>query len=218
MSRISFPDSHFPLLLAVNLKAKNWVLLCSRKQNDIATPRGKITGDMPEQLAAAHTIENTQAVLRASRQKGVLVVHAPAGHRPGYPELPAKLWPLSNLLTKTGALVRGTWGAEIIDQLKPLDDEIVVYNYSTSAFSHTELDIILRNKGISELVLSGLVTNWVVESTARDAVNRGYFVYILHDCCASHSDEMHNWTLTNILSNIGGVVDSKTYIAALQSR
>ena len=55
-------------------------------QNDLAAPSGKLAKDMPERLAAAHTIENTQAVLKASREKGMLVIYVNASHRPGYPE------------------------------------------------------------------------------------------------------------------------------------
>lgn len=191
-------------------------LLLLHWQNDIAARSTKAAGDMPERLAAAHTIKHTQAVLKATREKEMLVIYVNASHRPGYPEMAAKPFPMASYLVKAGVLVRGTWGVEVIDQLKPRADEIVIYNYSTSGFCYTELDIILRNKGITDLVLTGLATNWVVESTARDGANRGYFIYILKDCCNSSSDEMHNWTLTNILPSLSVVLDSQAYIAALQ--
>lgn len=191
-------------------------LLLLHWQNDIAARGSKAAGDMPERLAAAHTIEHTQAVLKATREKGMLVIYVNGSHRPGYPEIAAKPFPIASHLVEAGVLVRGTWGAEVIDQLKPRADEIVIYNYSTSGFCYTELDIILRNKGITDIVLTGLATNWVVESTARDGANRGYFIYILKDCCNSSSDEMHNWTLMNILPSLSVVLDSETYIAALQ--
>jgi nicotinamidase-related amidase len=193
-------------------------LLMLHWQNDIAAPGGKIASDMLKRLAAAHTIEHTQAVLKATRGKGMLVIFVNAGHRPGYPEMAAKPHPLAVHLVEAGVLIRGTWGAEVIDQLKPLDNEIVVYNYSSSGFCNTELDLILRNKGITDLVLTGLATNWIVESTARDGANRGYFIYTLKDCCLSINDEMHNWTLTNILPLLGVVLDSKAYITALQGQ
>jgi nicotinamidase-related amidase len=200
---------------ALTIDPAKTALLLLHWQNDIAALGGKIAGDMPERLAA-HTIEHTQAVLKATREKGMLVIFVNGSHRPGYPEAPARPSPLMTHLIKAGAVVRGTWGAEVIDQLKPLDDEIVIYNSSPSGFCYTELDIILRNKGITDLVLGGFATNWVVESTARDGANRGYFIYILKDCCNSLSDEIHNWTLTNILPVLGIVLDSKAYIAALQ--
>jgi nicotinamidase-related amidase len=96
-----------------------------------------------------------------------------------------------------------------------LKDEVVVLNYSPNGFGYTELDLILRNHSITDVVLTGLVTNWVIETTARDAFCKGYFVYTLADCCNSWSDEAHNWSLTNILPMLGAVSDSKSYIKAL---
>jgi ureidoacrylate peracid hydrolase len=203
---------------AITIDPAKTALLLIHWQNDIATPGGKIAGNIPERLAAAHTIEHTQSVLDASRKKGMLVIFVNGSHRPGYPEVPARHSPLMTNLIDAGSVVRGTWGAEVIDQLKPLANEIVIDNSSTSGFYSTELDIVLRSKGITDLVLSGFATNWAVESTARDSANRGYFIYTLKDCCNSLSDEMHNWALTNILPVLGIVIDSKTYIEALQGQ
>ena len=193
-------------------------LLLLHWQNDIAGPRNERSRDLVERLAAAHTIEHTQAVLKASREKGVLIVYVVASHRPGYPEIPAKRVPLFRRVVASGTHLRGTLDTQVIDQIKPLDDEIIVYNYFPSSFYSTDLDLILRNKGITDLVLSGVATNWAVESTARDGICRGYFIYTLEDCCLSLNDEMHNWALKNILSVLGAVIDSKTYVAALQGR
>jgi nicotinamidase-related amidase len=191
-------------------------LLMLHWQKDTVDPASKIAGDMPQRVEAAHVIENTQAVLKASRAKGIPVIYVNANHRPGYPEIGVRPYPLASHLAEAGVLIRGSWGAEVVDPLKPLDGDIIVDNYSSSGFCYTDLDLILHNKGVVNLVLSGIATNWVVESTARDGANRGYFVYTLKDCCASLTDEMHNWTLTNILPSLGAVLDSKDYMAALQ--
>ncbi len=190
-------------------------LLLLHWQNDIAAAGNKRSPEMLERLAAARTIEHSRAALKASREKGVLVIYVVASHRPGYPELPAKRVPLFKHVVESGTHIRDTWDSQVIDQLKPLDDEIIVYNYFPSSFYATDLDLILRNKGITNLVLSGIATNWAVESTARDAICRGYYVYTLSDCCVSRTDEMHNWSLVNILSVLGTVLDSDAYIAAL---
>jgi nicotinamidase-related amidase len=203
---------------AITIDPAKTALLLIHWQNDITGEGGKARRDTLEELAKAHTIEHTQAVLKATREKGMLVVYITGTHRPGYPELPAKNPPLMRHLVEAKAVIRGTWGAEVIDQLKPLEDEIIVHNFSTNGFYGTDLDVILRNKGITDLVISGVATNFSVESTARDGCNRGYFIHILSDCCNSFSAEMHNWTLTNFLPYISAILDSKTYIAALQSR
>jgi nicotinamidase-related amidase len=199
----------------ITINPAGTALLLLHWQNDLATPSGKLSGDMPQRLAADNTIEHAQAVLKASREKGMLVVYINASHRPGYPEVNIKPSSLSGNIAKAGGFMRGTWGAEVIDRLKPLAEEIIIYNYNSSAFIYTELDLILRNKGITDLVLTGLVTNWVVESTARDATNRGYNIYTLSDCCQGVNEEMHRWSLANILSAIGSVIDSGSYIASI---
>jgi nicotinamidase-related amidase len=193
-------------------------LLLLHWQNDIAAPGGKNSQDMVARLKASRTIEHTQAVLKATREKGMLVVYINAAHRPGYPEMSTKRAPMAKMLAELGVMIKGTWGAGVIDQLKPQDNDIIIDNYSSSGFSATDLDLILRNKGIIDIVLSGIATNMVVESTARDGFNMGYYVYTLEDCCKSITDEMHDWTIKNILSLIGCVIDSRTYINALKAQ
>jgi len=185
-------------------------------QNELVKPEGKVHGPLSKLLHDARTIEHTLAALEATRKKRMLIIYVNVSHRPGYPEISKKPPPLAAGLIKTQAFLRGTWGAEIIDELKPLKDEIVIFNHSTSAFIHTELDLLLHNRGITEVVLTGLATNWVVESTARDAFNRGYFVYTLGDCCNGSSEEAHNYSIANILPMLGVVIDSKAYIRGLE--
>ena len=191
-------------------------LLLLHWQKDIATAEFEHSRNMPERLAAAHTIEHTVEVLKASRENGILTVYVNASHRPGFPELPAKRAPIFKNVAASGAHIRGSRGEEVIDQLKTLENEIIVYNFNPSAFCYTDLDLILRNRGISDLVLSGLSTNWAVETTARHGACLGYYIYTLSDCCNSSSDEMHNWPLTNILPRLGSVIDSAVYIRALK--
>jgi nicotinamidase-related amidase len=192
-------------------------LLLLHWQKDIATAGFKHSRNMPERLAAMNTIKHTMEVLKASRENGILVVYVNASHRPGFPELPAKRAPMFMNVAASGAHIRGSRGAEVVDELKPLENEIIVDNYNPSAFCYTDLDLILRNKGITDLVLSGLSTNWVIETTARHGACLGYYIYTLSDCCNSSSDEMHNWPLTNILPRLGAVIDSTAYISALKT-
>jgi nicotinamidase-related amidase len=200
----------------ITIDPRKTALLLLHWQNDIASPAGKNARDLPARLKAAGIIDHTRSVLEASREKEVLVAYVNAAHRPGYPEMPANCSPMSAMLAELGVMIKGTWGAGVIDELKPLDNEIIVDNSSTSGFCYTDLDLILRNRGITDIILSGLATNFVVESTARDGFNMGYRVFTLEDCCMSLNDEVHNWTITNILSFIGWVIDSKAYIAALE--
>ena len=190
-------------------------LLLIHWQNDIATPGGKMADNEYPRIAAAHNIENTQAVLKASREKGLLIIYVKASHWPDYPELPPKHGPMIDHVIKVGGMIRNTWGSNIIAQLKPLETEYVIENYNPNCFSYTPLHLILRNKGITELVLTGIATHAAIENTAREGFNNGYFVYTLSDCVNSPSEENHNHSIKNILPRMGAVIDSKTFIAAL---
>jgi nicotinamidase-related amidase len=203
---------------ALRIDPARTALLLLHWQNDVVSSDNKRTGKKPERIAAAHNIEHTQAVLKASRENGVLVIYVNTSMRATFPELSpaAAAAPISRNVVVDKAHLRGSKDVQVIDQLKPLENEIMILNFNPSAFSYTELDLILRNKGITHLVLSGVSTNWVVETTARDGACMGYFIYTLEDCCNSTSDEMHNWPITNVLPKLGAVINSETYIAALQ--
>ena len=192
-------------------------LLILHWQNDVAHADGKLTNPEARMFANDGAIINASKALEASRKAGVLVVYVNGLHRPGYPELPPKAAPISLMLKEKAAFLKDSWGAEVITLLEPKEDEFTTHNSSTSAFIYTELDLFLRNNGIEEVVLTGLSTDWMIESTARDAFNRGYFVTTLSDCCDSPNPAGHEFCLNNTLPMMGSVIDSDTYIKLLTS-
>lgn len=202
--------------METSIDPRTSALLILHWQNELVKPGGLVSTPLPGLLAAAGTVQRLQNALQASRERGVQVVFVNASHRRGYPEVPRIPAPLAAGLVESSAFIRGTWGARVIDELEPQEDEIEIANYSTSAFIYTELDLILRNRGITTVVLAGLATNWVVESTARDAFNRGYAVWTLADCCNSSSREAHDYCVRNTLPMLGVVCDSADYVEALR--
>ncbi len=198
-----------------SIDPKTTALLILHWQNELVKPGGHMSTPLPGIIAASGTIQRLQNALQASREKGVLVAYVNASHRKGYPEVPRIPAPLAAGLVQSNAFIRGTWGAQVIDELEPREDEIEIANFSTSAFIYTELDLILRNRGITTVVLAGLATNWVVESTAREALNRGYAVWTLADCCHGSSTEAHDYCVKNTLPMLGVVCDAADYVEAL---
>jgi nicotinamidase-related amidase len=93
---------------------------------------------------------------------------------------------------------RGSWDGKVIDEIAPGDDEIVLPKTSSSVFVSTHIDYLLRNLGVKQLVLSGLVTDQCVESAIRDACDLGYLVTLVPDACATYSQERHDNTLRAI--------------------
>ena len=90
---------------------------------------------------------------------------------------------------------KGSWDGRVIDEIAPGDDEIVLPKTSSSVFVSTHIDYLLRNLGVKQLVLSGLVTDQCVESAIRDACDLGYLVTQVTDACATYSDERHDNSL-----------------------
>jgi ureidoacrylate peracid hydrolase len=92
---------------------------------------------------------------------------------------------------------RGSWDAQVLAEIAPAADEIVIPKTSSSVFISTNIDYVLRNLGIRSLMLAGILTDQCVDSTARDACDLGYLVTIVTDACATHSQDRHDWSLRN---------------------
>ncbi len=161
-------------------------------------------------------LEKTAAVLEAGRAAGIPVIYVNIEFRPGFPELKKPTYPLIESIQERNAFLRGSWDAAVPEELAPGPDDITVINFDSSAFSHTDLDCILRAKGVRDLYLAGIATNWVVESTTRYGAELGYDVTVLADCCQGFSDELHDFAIANTLPYYATVSDSSAFLAALQ--
>ncbi|MEM7122309.1 MAG: isochorismatase family cysteine hydrolase [Pseudomonadota bacterium] len=93
---------------------------------------------------------------------------------------------------------KGSWDGKVIDEIAPSDDEIWLPKTSSSVFVSTHIDYILRNLGVRQLVISGLITDQCVESAVRDACDLGYLVTLVGDACATYSQERHDNSLNVI--------------------
>ena len=167
------------------------------------------------QVEKHNCLEKTAAVLTASRAAGMPVIYVNIEFRPGFPELKKPTYPLIESIQERNAFLRGSWDAAVPEELKPEESDIVVINFNSSAFSHTDLDCILRAKGIRQLVLAGIATNWVVESTARYGAELGYDITVLEDCCQGFSDELHNFAIEKTLPYYASIMKSPDFIASL---
>ncbi|MEL6964297.1 MAG: isochorismatase family cysteine hydrolase [Pseudomonadota bacterium] len=138
-------------------------------------------------------IPNMQAIQRACRDAGVEVMYTTIESltRDGRDRsLDYKI---------TGFHVpKGSWDGKVIDQIAPVDDEIVLPKTSSSVFVSTHIDYILRNLGVRQLVLAGLITDQCVESAIRDACDLGYLVTQVTDACLTYSQERHDHSLRTI--------------------
>ncbi|MEO1720883.1 MAG: isochorismatase family cysteine hydrolase [Pseudomonadota bacterium] len=109
---------------------------------------------------------------------------------------------------------KGSWDGKVIDQIAPMGDEIVLPKTSSSVFVSTHVDYILRNLGVRQLVLAGLVTDQCVESAIRDACDLGYLVTQVTDACLTYTQERHEHSLRTI-KGYCRQIDSDALIAEL---
>jgi len=194
-------------------------LLMLHCQNDIVSPEGKFApSGISAQVAKHNLLQKWVAVVNASRDSGLRVIYVNNVFSPGFPELGETSFPIMMGTKRYGAFVRDTWGAQVPEEITPLQNDLVVENYNTSAFSYTNLDMILRANGIKYLFLAGVATTFVVNSTARYGAELGYNIGVLEDCCTSFTEEMHNFEISHVLPHFGTVYQADDFIAGLFKR
>ena len=168
-------------------------LLLTGLQNDAILAQGAMAQQgLAAQATAIDLLGKASLAAAAARARGALVIYARLAFRPGHPEIGAGASPSFQRMKATNLLVEGTWGADTPAEVAPEEGDIVLVKRRVSCFAGTDLDLILRANAVTELVLLGGATNFVVEGTARDAVDRGFKVTVLSDACAAFTREAHD--------------------------
>jgi nicotinamidase-related amidase len=161
-------------------------------QNDFTSEGGALHGAVQGVMEQTGMLENTRALVDAARAAGATIVHAPITFAPGYGELAPSPYGILKGVVDSTAFVKGEWGAEIVDSLAPQAGDVVVEGKrGLDTFATTNLDFILRARGITTIALGGFLTNCCVESTMRTGYEKGYEVITLSDCVAATSAEEH---------------------------
>src|SRR3954454_12253394 len=161
-------------------------------QNEFTSEGGVLHGAVSAVMAKTGMLAKTVAFVEAARAAGVTIMHAPITFAPGYGELSRHPYGILKGVVDGNAFVKGTWGAAIVDDLAPADGDILIEGKrGLDTFASTNLDFILRSKGISTIALGGFLTNCCVESTMRTGYENGYQVVTLTDCLAATSVEEH---------------------------
>ena len=161
-------------------------------QNDFTSEGGALHGAVEAVMNETDMLAKTVQVADAARAAGATVMHAPITFKPGYSEISDHPYGILKGVVDGNAFVKGEWGAEIVDDLAPQEGDIVVEGKrGLDTFASTNLDFMLRSKGIKTIVLGGFLTNCCVESTMRSGYENGYEVYTLTDCTAATSPEEH---------------------------
>jgi len=206
-------------------------------QNDFGTKGGMFDRAGIDIAPIQKVVTPISKVLESTRQAGVKVVYLKMGFRPdlsdlGPPDSPNrshwKVFRIGEAMaapdgTQGRVLIRDTWNTEVVDELKPQPQDIVLYKTRYSGFYQTELDSVLRRLGALYLIVTGCTTSVCVESTVRDATFRDYSCLVLADCMAEPvghdlARSNHEASLLVIQTLFGWVSRSDEFIGALERR
>ena len=212
---------------AVDLDLDRTALVVIDMQRDFLYPGGY--GDFlgNDVTLLQRTIAPIQALLAAARRLGVTVIHTREGHLPDLSDCPpTKLtrWPEGNRIGDPGPmgriLIRGEEGHGIIDEVAPVEGEVVIDKPGKNAFYATGLDEMLRARGIENLLITGVTTDVCCSATTIAANDSGFNALVVADCVASYSPERHAAVLDVIAAQggiFGWVTDSAAVLAGLET-
>jgi ureidoacrylate peracid hydrolase len=179
-------------------------------QNDFVSAEGSAAKRGEDVSAAMAMVPNLLRLIDEARRVGLTIVYIRTIHSE-WTDTPSWIY-RSSQKSGLNTCREGTWGAEFYAGISPLPSERVVIKHRYSAFINTDLNTVLKARGIQSVLVCGVATNVCVETTTRDAYMFDYYVTMIDDCSAAYEPKLHMGTLENMRRHFGLVASSNEII------
>jgi len=205
-------------MLETKIDIKKTALLVIDMQNDLIKAKDEPFNAVTKMVESKGVIGNTARVIAAARQVAMPVIFTNHVHRKDNADFVPTItdWMLQGLAPQyEEELVEGTPGADVVDELKPAPGDHVIRKRRGNSFYNTDLELMLRSRGIDTVILTGVVTNGCIAATVHGARERDLHVIVLSDCCAAMMPEDDDYFITKVFPRSGRVRTSDEIVAVM---
>jgi ureidoacrylate peracid hydrolase len=208
-------------ILADKVRPQHTAVLLVDVQNDFCAKGGAMHREGRDLSLVQAMVPRLANFIEAARAAGVKCVWIRNVYNTGPNWYLSEVWLEQAKRRRNGAYVQypvcepGAWNGDFY-QVRPQPDEVIVTKHRYGAFESTDLDLVLRSMGVRTVIMTGIATNVCVETTARQAFLRDYYVVFASDCTATYSQAQHDATLSNIDQYFGQVVQAEEVMACWQ--
>jgi ureidoacrylate peracid hydrolase len=208
-------NEDFKNRISEQLASRKTALIVVDVQNDFCHPDGAFGKKGFDLSHVERSVVDLLPFIDRCRKFGMPVIFVRTFHS-DWTDSSSWLWRLGGLNKQTPVCRSNSWGADFY-KVKPQDNEFIVTKHRFSGFSATDLDLVLRSRGVETLLFTGVTTNVCVETTARDGFNLNYNVVLVEDCCGAFTAEEHASTVTNMNKYFGVACDSRKLLQLMEN-
>ncbi|MEY8702133.1 cysteine hydrolase family protein [Francisella philomiragia] len=165
--------------------------------NEIVDEKGVFGAHNAQRVKDDKTIEKANQLIKWAREKNIMIAHVKVGFSKDYKEC-SKVSPMFKKAPEYGVLQLGTWATDFHPDMDVQEHDIIITKHRVSALYGTNLEVILRANNIQEIIICGVSTSYVIESTVRELHDRDYSVIVVADACNASSQEAHEASLSNL--------------------
>jgi nicotinamidase-related amidase len=185
-------------------------------QNDFTSEGGTLHGAVKEVMSSTNMLDNAAKTVEEARKCGATIFHVPISFVPGYNEISQHPYGILKGVVDTNSFLKDSWGSEFDEKMVPKAEDIIIEGKrGLDVFASTNLNFILRSRGIETLVIGGFLTNCCVESTMRTAYEQGFNVITLTDCTACTSAYEQEAATTKTFPMFSHPMQHDAFLAAL---